>query len=138
MAVTVGQRIIRWVARSLMMNESETDVHGATPESMSQDSITISDGHSALIGTIVRVPDGASQQVVGVDPGALLHHLHIVSDTGVIFRVAEQIGGGEVDLEGKVLLLASSSTTLGLNVLSVTIVNASGQTAMLSVSVVES
>lgn len=138
MAVTVGQRVIRWIARSLLMNESETDVHGATPESMSEDSITVSDGHSALIGTIVRVPHGASQQVVGVDPGSLLHHLHIVSDTGVIFRVAEQIGGGEVDLEGKVLLLASSSTTLGLNVLSVTIVNTSGQTAMLSVSIVES
>lgn len=123
---TPAPETLTWTAKSLVSSSKTTREYQTGTLDLSSNKM--------FSHQLVPLPDATtSDEVAAATAPAMLFHIHIVSDRVVIFRIKETTGGGEIDLEGKVLLLSAGQATTGLNVLWVKVVNLSGAEAMLDV-----
>lgn len=123
--MAVEAQSLSWVARS-------TAGSSVTVDGLASGALALTNKmHSHQV---FPLPTGSTaDDIVETVAPAMFFHIHIVSDQVVIFRIRETIGGGEIDLEGKVLLLSAGQGTTGLNVLDVKVINLSGSDATIDV-----
>lgn len=110
--------------RTILQNLDGTE-QMIIPAGMAEDTLTLDAKNWVNSPTRIYCPASSTQTVVTAGTGYLLAHVHLVSDIPVIWRIAEKTGGGEVDIEGDVFIASSGVVTSGVNILTITAVNAS-------------